>query len=39
MFGMLYAEEMPESIENSFNMEYPVSSEAKIALCLNEGEF
>ena len=38
MLDILYAEEMPESIEDSFNMEHLTSLEAKISLCLNKGE-
>ncbi len=38
MFDILDAEEIPESIENSFNMEHPASLEAKISPCLNKGE-
>ena len=35
---MPYAEETPESIENSFNMGCPVSLEAKISPQLDKGE-
>ena len=35
----LYAEEMPARIENSFNMEYPESLNAKIYPCLDRSDF